>query len=85
MSCRGPYTTHEIVGSVRRPHKMNDIACRARWKMIVIDCVDGIERRDYYCTLCKVSLGENISAYRELERIRRKEGKYQWPRREGGE
>ncbi len=81
MSCSGWYTDHKIVGSVRHPHKMNGIACRARWKMIIIDCVDGIERRGYHCTPCKVGVGPSApNMWRDLERSRRKEGRYKWPR-----
>ena len=82
MSCSGSYTTHKIVGNVRHKHSMNGNACRAGFKMILIDSVDGIERRGYHCTPCKVGVGESTSTmYLDLERSRRKAGKYKWPRR----
>lgn len=81
MSCGGWYTTHKIIGSVRHKHSMNSRACRARWKMILIDSVDGIERRGYHCGPCKVGVGPSATyMWRDLERSRRKEGKYKWPR-----
>ena len=82
MSCNGWYTTHKIVGSVQHKHSMNGRTCRARWKMILIDSTDGIERRGYHCTPCKIGVGESApNMYRNLKRARRKEGKYKWPRR----
>lgn len=75
------YGPHRVVGSVRKAHKMNGLACRARWKMLVFT-PEIISNRTYYCDPCKVGIGESAPImFRDLERERRKEGKYKWPRR----
>lgn len=76
------YAPHKVVGSVRLAHKMNGIACRARWKMLVWEVGPAVGQRGYHCDPCKVGIGESAkSMFRDLERARRKEGKYNWPRR----